>query len=137
MCPGKEYAPHSEDLMHLACFTVTRRCWIVPGQNGRVTERTIVPRAPVPYPQVRWLDLPGTHPNLRRGRPGALGREFRANGRVVGCLEDPGSKCPLFRFGEAQARKDRHRLNEQNHDRKGDCSSSERAFWYAMTVHQL
>ena len=37
--------------------------------------KSLIPRAPVPYPQVRWLDPPGTHPNHLRngGGPGALG----------------------------------------------------------------
>ena len=38
-----------------------------PGE-GRDADSMIVPRAPGPYPQVRWLDPPGTHPNhLRNG----------------------------------------------------------------------
>ena len=39
------------------------------------TQTLYIPRAPGPYPQVRWLDPPGTHPNHLRngGRPGALG----------------------------------------------------------------
>ena len=52
--------------------------------------RIVYPRAPVPSPQVRWLEPPGTHPNHLRngGGPGALGS-------VVDWIS-PGLGCPGF-----------------------------------------
>ena len=52
--------------------------------------RPYVPRAPVPYPQVRWLDPPGTHPNHLRNRGGWSPRACRL------ISPGPGPGCRYF-----------------------------------------
>ena len=57
--------------------------------------------APVPYPQVRWLDPPGTHPNHLRngGGPGALGvgqRLLLGDGPPPSLRPSPSLRHPLI-----------------------------------------